>query len=193
MLTFQREQKLEPWVQVKAYGVPTLPFLGEGGSRLLKEEIETFNPIGIQGLPRWISSSEKRHNPQTRFGSIVFTVENEEKRQEILKQKEILIAGTATKVVKYLEVSPTIQCTSCQKFGHIGDRCSTRACRFCAAAHLSKDHSCSTCIIIGKPCKHTTPLCINCKEKHFTNSKDCNTLKVAKLVPSTSLEDSMEK
>jgi len=163
--TFQREQKLEPWVQIIAHGVPTLPFLGEGGSKLLKEEIETFNPIVIQGLPRWISSSVKRHNPETRFGSIVFTVENEEKRQEILKQKEISVAGTATKVVKYLEVSPTTQCTSCQKFGHIGDRCSTRACRFCAAAHLSKDHSCSTCVITGKPCKHTTPLCINCKEK----------------------------
>jgi hypothetical protein len=105
--TFQREQKLEPWVQVIAHGVPTLPFLGEGGSKLLKEEIETFNPIRIQGLPRWISSSVKRHDPQTRFGSIVFTIENEEKRQEILKQKEISIAGTATKVVKYLEVSPT--------------------------------------------------------------------------------------
>ena len=41
---------------------PTLPFLGEGGSKLLKEEIKTFNPIGIQGLPRWILSSKKRHN-----------------------------------------------------------------------------------------------------------------------------------
>jgi hypothetical protein len=50
--TFQREQKLEPWVQIVAHGVPTLPFLGEGGSKLLKEEIETFNPIRIQGLPR---------------------------------------------------------------------------------------------------------------------------------------------
>ena len=170
-----------------------MPFLGEGGSRLLKEEIETFNPIGIQGLPRWISSSEKRHNPQTRFGSIVFTVENEEKRQEILKQKEILIAGTATKVVKYLEVSPTTQCTSCQKFGYIGDRCSTRACRFCAAVYLSKDHSYSTYVITGRPYKHTTPLCINCKEKHFTNSKDYKTLKAAKLVHSTSLKDSMEE
>jgi hypothetical protein len=191
--TFQREQKLEPWVQVIAHGVPTLPFLGEGGSKLLKEEIETFNPIRIQGLPRWISSRVKRHDPQTRFGSIVFTIENEEKRQEIFKQKEILIAGTATKVVKYLEVSPTTQCTSCQKFGHIGDRCSTRACRFCAAAHLSKDHSCSTCTITGKPCKHTTPLCINCKESHFANSKDCETLKAAKLVHSTSREDCMEE
>jgi len=188
--TFQREQKLEPWAQIIAHGVPTLPFPGEGGLKLLKEEIETFNPIAIQGLPRWISSSTKRHNPETRFGSIVFTVENEEKRQEILKQKEILIAGTATKVVKYLEVSPTTQCTSCQKFGHIGDKCTTRACRFCAAAHLSKDHSCSTCIITGKPCKHTTPLCINCKEKHFANSKDCETLKAAKLVRE---EDSMEE
>jgi len=191
--TFQREQKLEPWVQVIAHGVPTLPFLKEGGSKLLKEEIETFNPIRIQGLPRWISSSVKRHDPQTRFGSIVFTIENEEKRQEILKQKEISIAGTATKVVKYLEVSPTTQCTSCQKFGHIGDRCSTRACRFCAAAHLSKDHCCPTCLISGRPCKHTTPLCINCKENHFANSKDCETLKAAKLVRSTSLGSSMEE
>src|SRR6266702_8649809 len=45
--TFQREQKLEPWVQIIAYRVPTLPFLGERGSKLLKEEIETFNPIRI--------------------------------------------------------------------------------------------------------------------------------------------------
>jgi hypothetical protein len=180
--SFKREQKLEPWAQIVAHGVPLPPFLGEGGSKLLKEEIETFNPIRIQGQPRWISSRAKRYDPQTRFGSIVFAVENEEKRQEILKQKEILIAGVATKVVKYLEVSPTTQCTSCQKFGHIGDRCSTRACQFCAAAHLSKDHSCSSCNTIGKPCEHTTPLCINCKEKHFATSKDCQSLKAAKLI-----------
>ncbi|OCL00407.1 uncharacterized protein K441DRAFT_519147, partial [Cenococcum geophilum 1.58] len=155
-----------------AYRVPTLPFLEDGGSKLLKEEIKTFNPIRIQGLPRWILSSVKRHNPQTRFSFIVFTIENKDRRQEILKQKEILITGTATKVVKYLEVSPTTQCTSCQ-FSHIGDRCSNRACRFCAAAHLSKDHCYRTCMVMGKPCKHTTPLYINCKEKHFTNSKDC--------------------
>jgi hypothetical protein len=77
---FKREQKLEPWVQIVAYSIPTLPFLKEGGSKLLKEEIEIFNPIGIQRLPRWILSSTKRHNPRTRFGSIVFAVENEEKR-----------------------------------------------------------------------------------------------------------------
>ena len=105
----------------------------------------------------------------------------------------MLIAGTATKVVKYLEVSPTTQCTSCQKFGHIGDRCSTRACRFCAAAHLSKDHCYPTCLISGRPYEHTTPLCINCKEKHFANSKDCKNLRAAKLVYSTSVEDSIEE
>ena len=81
---------------------------------------------------------------------------------------------------------------SYQKFGHIGDRCSTRACRFYAAAHLSKDHCCPTCLIMGKPCKYTTPLYINCKEKHFTNIKDCENLNAAKLVD-TSLEDSMEE
>ena len=50
--SFKREQKLEPWAQVVAHGVPISPFLGERGSKLLKEEIETFNPIRIQGLPK---------------------------------------------------------------------------------------------------------------------------------------------
>ena len=156
--------------------------MGEKSLKFLKEEIETFNPIKIQGLPRWISSSEKRYNLQTRFGFIVFAVENEKKGQEILKQKEILIAGVAAKVVKYLKISPTTQCINCQKFGHIGDRCSTKACQFYTATHLSKDHSCFTCKITGKSCKHTTPLYINCKGKYFATSKDCETLKAAKLV-----------
>jgi len=65
---------------VVKHGVPITPFLGLEGSKLPKKEIETFNPIRIQGLPRWILSREKRHNPQTRFGSIVFTIENKEKR-----------------------------------------------------------------------------------------------------------------
>ena len=47
-------------------------------------------------------------------------------------------------------------------------------------------------MVIGKPCIHTTPLCINYKEKHFTNSKDYEVLKAAKLVD-TSLEGSMEE
>jgi len=70
---------------VVVYSIPITPFLGLEGSKLLKEEIETFNPIRIQGLPKWILFREKRYNPQTRFGSIVFTIENKEKRQEILK------------------------------------------------------------------------------------------------------------
>jgi len=74
----------------------------------------------------------------------------------------------------------------------IGDRCFNRAYRFYAAVHLSKDHYYPTCLIMGRPCKHTTPLCINCKEKYFTNSKDCETLKAVKLV-NTSLEGFIEK
>jgi len=46
---------------------------------------------------------------------------------------------------------------------------------------------------MGKAYKHTTPLCINCKEKHFANSKDCKTLKAAKLVYSTSVENYIEE
>ena len=46
---------------------------------------------------------------------------------------------------------------------------------------------------MGKPCKHITPLYINCKEKHFANSKDCETLRAAKLVYSTSVEGFIEE
>ena len=115
------------------------------------------------------------------------------KRQEILRQKEILIAGIATKVVKYLKVSPTTQYSNCQKFGYIGGRYSTRAYKFCMAVHLSKNYCCPIYLTLGKPCKHTTPLCINYKEKHFANSKDCKTLKAAKLVHSTSIENSIKE
>ena len=45
---------------------------------------------------------------------------------------------------------------------------------------------------MGKPYMHTTPYYINYKEKHFVNSKDCETLKAAKLVYCTSVEDSIE-
>ncbi|OCK94931.1 uncharacterized protein K441DRAFT_558725, partial [Cenococcum geophilum 1.58] len=65
---------------------------------------------------------------------------------------------------------------------------STRAYRFYAAVYLSKNHYCPICLTMGKSYKHTAPLCINCKEKRFANSKDYKTLKVAKLVD-TSLED----
>ena len=68
------------------------------------------------------------------------------------------------------------------KFSHIGDRCSTKAYWFCAAVRLFKDHAYSICNIIGKPYKYTTPLYSNYIEKHFTNSKDCESLKAAKLV-----------
>ena len=61
------------------------------------------------------------------------------------------------------------------------------------AVYLSKDHSCSTCTITGRPYKYTTPLYINYKEEHFVNSKDCETLKVAKLVHSTREEGSIEE
>ena len=58
---------------------------------------------------------------------------------------------------------------------------------------LSKDYAYPTYIIIGKPYQYTTPLYIKYKGNHFANSKDCETLKAAKLVYSTSLDDYIEE
>ena len=112
MLPFSKRTKTKTMGSSRSPWYSYFTFFKKRRSKFLKEEIETFNPIGIQGLPRWITSSVKRHEPQTRFGSIVFTIKNEEKRQEILKKKEIVIAGAVIMVVKYLKVSPTTQCTS---------------------------------------------------------------------------------
>ncbi|OCL00593.1 uncharacterized protein K441DRAFT_719718, partial [Cenococcum geophilum 1.58] len=51
--------------------------------------------------------------------SIVFTIENEKKDKKSLSKKRYQLQGTATKVVKYLEVSPTTQCNELPKIGHI--------------------------------------------------------------------------
>ena len=58
LLQGKRIQKLEKQAQVVAYGVYMHDsFLATPA--LLKEEIETFNPIKVQGTPRWLAKKEK--------------------------------------------------------------------------------------------------------------------------------------
>jgi hypothetical protein len=182
---FQRMQKEEQWAQVVVHGVPLEKvLLEEGGSQVLKSELETFNSIAVVGSPRWITSKEKRFSTTARFGSIVFAVESEEARQAVLANKTIAIAGVSCKAVKYLQISPKTQCTTCWRFGHAAESCRNRRCRLCTEAHLTKDHpSCggSNCsITTGKLCKHQQAKCTNCKEAHEANSKDCSIVHAAK-------------
>ena len=175
---FTREQKVESWAQVIAHGVPFESiFLGENGATALKDEIETFNDISVVGRVRWLSKGRRENQ---RSGSIVFAVASEEIRSAILKRHRITIAGGTATVVKYLPAMPSAQCGRCQRFGHATDSCRSTACRFCAAPHKTREHQCSSCNTIGRPCEHTVAKCINCKGTHFANSKDCEVWKSAK-------------
>ena len=175
---FIREQKIENWAPVVVHGVPfEAAFLGENGAAALKEEIETFNDFSVTGKVRWLSRN-RRENQSS--GSIVFAVATEEIRADILKRHRITIAGCTARVVKYLTALPSAQCGNCQKFGHATDSCRTTACRFCAASHKTLEHRCSLCSTTGRPCEHTSAHCVNCKGKHFANSKDCDIWKAAK-------------
>lgn len=178
LFKFTRKQKLENWAQIVVHGVPFhSAFLEDNGSAELKQEIETFNDITVVGRPRWLSRKQRETQ---RAGSIVFAVENEEQRTAILSGKKITIAGVAAKVVKYLTSSPSHQCANCQKFGHATESCRATACRLCAGPHKTLEHQCQECNIVGRPCPHTIPKCVNCKSSHFANSKECENWKAAK-------------
>ncbi len=178
LFKFTREQKIESWAQIVVHGVPFHPvFLEDEGSTALKQEIETFNDITVLGKPRWLS---KKQRETQQAGSIVFAVESEEQRTAILSRKRITIAGISAKIVKYLTSSPSHQCASCQKFGHATESCRATACRLCAGPHKTLEHQCQECNIVGRPCPHTIPKCVNCKNPHFANSKECENWKAAR-------------
>ena len=173
--SFSRAQTIENWPQIVAHGVPIEPFSGPTGQLLMKEEIQDSNQVEVKGLPRWLSPRSKRELPGSVLASIVFAVKDEEKEKEILSWGSICLGGSRLKVVKYHNFTATMQCSSCQQFGHGAVNCSKKACKFCGNSHLSKDHCCSLCKTTGKPCDHTALKCANCGGKHAATSKDCPT------------------
>jgi hypothetical protein len=95
--------------------------------------------------------------------------------KQILAFGSLSFAGRQLRVAKYLNISPQTQCTSCQSFGHVADKCTVKICQLCSATHLTKDHTCKTCKVSGKTCPHTSLCCINCKGNHAADSKACPT------------------
>lgn len=168
VIPFQRIQKNEPWAEIVVHGIPTQPFIGK--MELLKEEIETFNHFKLLSIPRWISKKEKIEDPQTRFASIKFAVQNKETQQNILKNQVLQIAGLQLKVLAFTRATSSSQCNRCQKFGHAADTCRLKICKFCAGNnHLSKDHCCPKCGEIEE-CEHIPLKCLNYGENHKATS-----------------------
>ncbi|KAF1936290.1 hypothetical protein EJ02DRAFT_295582, partial [Clathrospora elynae] len=108
------------------------------------------------------------------YASIVFAVENEEARYQLLARKQISIAGRLVYLAKFQNISPKTQCTGCYKLGYSKEMCKNKGCRLCPEQHYTKDHaSCPECKTTGRLCAHQEPCCTNCKGEHMATSKQC--------------------
>jgi len=147
---------------------------------LLKEEIETFNQVRVQGSPRWLAKREKLANaallpPLRRYRSIVFAVSSVEEKEALLKKRVIFVAGQVVHLADYHQSTAATQCTNCYKYSYSGAACRAKGCKFCILDHYSKDHvGCKDCKVSGQLCSHQRPACRNCKGDHLATSLKCS-------------------
>jgi hypothetical protein len=142
----------------------------------LRSEITTFNKslnLNPIGNPHWLTSQEKRRDPNSYNGSIVINFATEEEAKRAIRNR-LMIAGTSVKVEALHNTSPRTQCFQCQGYGHLSQFCKkNKICRICAEEHATSHHQCGTCNATGKACRHTEYKCVNCGENHPASDKSC--------------------
>jgi hypothetical protein len=87
----------------------------------------------------------------------------------------IAIGSRYCKVEQYFEFTDYTQCTRCQAYGHVAERCKKphARCAVCAENHVTKDHPCqeSGCRR-GPACMHKIK-CANCGAPHKARDRLC--------------------
>ena len=187
--TIKEIQKDQMWFKVVCHGIPIADF--ENNLDMIKSEITTFNkgctPIGN---PFWLSSAEKRQS--SRAGSVVVSFGTEQEAKRAISN-HLYIAGISVRVQKYFTTSQTSQCTNCQGYGHLPNRCkNTVRCRICAESHATAVHRCHTCNAVNKTCVHSIVKCANCSQNHQSNSQSCEVLLALKTRNTTNTDHSIE-
>ena len=161
------------WYKVLVHDVPLDVFSEEnGGIKLLKEEIETFNKgLKLQNA-KWLVPQNRRDTQKRSSAIIAFT--SHEQANLAVQRKRLFFAGIEGRTEKFFENLSTLQCQNCQQFGHSKEVCrKPTQCGICSKEHLTQLHRCEICETIGKTCVHTKPICANCKEPHTANSQIC--------------------
>ncbi len=168
--TFQNSIQDSFWERVIVHDIPIRDFNHELGMQALKEEIQTFNSgLSFLGSPKWITPREKREYQLS--GSVILTFQSKEAAQALLRNKKIQVAGIQARIEKFQEKKPSFQCLKCLKFGH--KSCPTQRCIFCAENHRKTEHKCQKCGVLGGKCEHLTPKCLNCGQRHWADSPEC--------------------
>ena len=182
LIKYKRIQKDHEWAKVVISGIPLTDFNNRDLS-IINEEITTFNKgLSPIGTPYWLTPLSRRENLEQRFGKIIVSFATKEEANKAV-QRRLYIAGISVRVEHYNQVSRSTQCSKCQAFGHLEATCKRPArCKLCSESHHSKLHYCNTCNSKAK-CIHLVPKCINCKESHTADDKNCQVYKAVKKLP----------
>jgi hypothetical protein len=169
-------QKGEPWYKVAIHGIPIREFNTPEGMDLVVSEIKTFNKgLTPVGRPYWATLKETRDSGLVRTGTIIVAFPTEEQAVKAISNR-LYIAGSSTKVVKYIATPSTAQCIKCAGFGHSNLLCKREVkCILCAENHSLNQHKCLICKNKSTKCIHLAPKCANCKStSHSADSKLCD-------------------
>lgn len=174
-LKFKEAKRDTQFFKIVCHGV-SLQFDRPDMPELIKNEITTFNKhlnLTIVGTPYWLTSEEKRRSGQ-RAGSLVIAFSTEEQARRARRER-LNLGGTSVRTEELRSVLPTTQCSNCNGFGHLQQRCpKPTTCRFCAGRHHTRQHPCDICQTTGVPCLHTIYKCANCSESHAADNTDCD-------------------
>ena len=104
-----------------------------------------------------------------------------EKEATMAIRNRLYMAGKSLKVEKQYSIEPTNQCSKCQGFGHLENKCTRpERCAMCAGNHHTKVHKCTTCPAKGKSCVHTLLKCVNCGQNHKATDLSCEIYRALK-------------
>jgi hypothetical protein len=139
----------------------------------IRQDIERMYPgIRLAQTPGWLIPAARRegvaettlviallgHVPLSRLG------------------KRIAIGGKNCTIEQYFGYTDYTQCTRCQSYGHVAERCKSPhpRCAVCAANHVTKDHPCQIpgCRK-GPACLHPPIKCANCEAPHKARDRLC--------------------
>ena len=188
-VTYKEARRDQSWYKIVMHGIPLQDFNHDEGMDLVVTEITTFNEgLTPVGRPYWLTSSDKRRGGQQRAGSVVVAFATEREALRAVRNR-VYVAGISVRCEKLHNTAPSTQCTNCQSFGHLGNRCKKApSCCLCGEAHATTTHRCNTCQSTTQ-CIHLTPRCINCQQAHTADSKVCEVYLSTKKTPTGAHND----
>ncbi|CAK5274976.1 unnamed protein product [Mycena citricolor] len=163
------------------------------GQETLAIEATRNNPIidklKITSPLRWLRRIEDLK--YTNHSSIVFAVEESDEATFLLRElKSLAMFGRTCPLRLFANKPPVIQCTRCQRFDHMANKCTLDVrCKLCGKTHTDQEHhdNCTNCkaakdagdmdIDGADTCEHRI-CCVNCKGKnedtaHAADSRRC--------------------